>query len=150
MKKLYVSTPMSNDQFSKSTSTPDGDIQVYVTRTPEDQLRLEETKNLLLITLSTFKQQISSNFGYYQKELNRWIFMPYCPEKIDTKSSKDEEFDNCHTMETVWGLVDGQRVFNPIECKPSIFDSVSNPTHNAAKIGGSTFLIMNSFNTIKQ
>lgn len=72
------------------------------------------------------------------------IFIPYCTEKIDTKSSKDEEFDNCHTMETVWGLVDRQRVFNPIECKPSIFDSVSNPTHNAAKIGGSTFLIMNS------
>lgn len=45
-------------------------------------------------------------------------------------------------METVWRLVDGQREFNPIKSKFSIFDSVRDPTHNASKIGCSTFLII--------
>lgn len=38
-----------------------------------------------------------------------------------------------NTMETIWGLVDGQSVLNPIECKLSILDPICNPTHDAAK-----------------
>lgn len=45
------------------------------------------------------------------------------------------------TMQTVRGLVDRQRVLGPIESKLPIFDSVRNPTDNASKVGGCTFLI---------
>lgn len=45
-----------------------------------------------------------------------------------------------HTMETVWRPVERQRVVSPVECKLAIFDSISDPTHNAAKIRGKPFL----------
>lgn len=44
-------------------------------------------------------------------------------------------------METVWGSVEGQTILNTIESELSLFDSVCNSTHDAAKIWCSTFLI---------
>lgn len=43
-------------------------------------------------------------------------------------------------METVWWLVNWQRVLNAIECKFSIFDPVCHPADDAAKIRCCTFL----------
>lgn len=44
-------------------------------------------------------------------------------------------------METVWWLVNWERVISPIKSKLPIFNPVCYPSNNAAKIRGSTFLI---------
>ena len=127
------------------TSMLDGDIQVC--QEPKQENYFWRNQNLLL-KLSTFNQQISSNFGYFNKEIKQIISqifrtMILTQKRLIHNNIKDKEFHNCHTMKTVWGLVDGQRIFDPIKCKLPIFDSVCNSTHNASKIGCSTFLIVN-------
>ena len=62
------------------------------------------------------------------------------PRAIE-KMIRISENGQFHTVETVWRLVDGQLIFNPIESKLPIFDSVCNSTNNAAEKGHSTFLI---------
>lgn len=57
-------------------------------------------------------------------------------------SGEQREF---HTMETVWRLVDGQLIFNPIESELPIFDPISNSTHDAAKKGHIAFLLTQKY-----
>lgn len=53
-------------------------------------------------------------------------------------------------METVWWIVDRQRVMNPIKCKLAILNSVCNPAHNATKIRSETFLLASNKNSVNQ